>query len=177
MTLTTIAVAIALIVFVLARRVRGEAVRAPKKLFLLPIVLGAIGLDTVAHTKMDTVDIGIVVAGSILSFGLGLLRGAVDKLSVVDGAPWVSWGAASIAVLAANVLAKLALDALGVALGGSTAALTSSLLLSLALTLLGEAAVVFLRSESLPVENMAEGDRYRGSVQSSRTPRQWPPIR
>ena len=44
MTFTTIAIAIAVIVFVLAKRVRGEAVRAPKKLFLLPIIVGIIGL-------------------------------------------------------------------------------------------------------------------------------------
>ena len=54
MTFTTIAIAIALVVFVLARRVRGEAVPAPKKLFLLPIVVGVIGLQNLSHAKLNT---------------------------------------------------------------------------------------------------------------------------
>ena len=47
------------------------------------------------------------------------------------------------------MLAKLALDAGGVAAGGTSSALSSSILLSLGLTLLGEAAVVWFRSQSL----------------------------
>ena len=53
MTFTTIAIAVALIVFVLAKRVRGEAVREPKKLFLLPIVVGIIGLQNVSPRQAE----------------------------------------------------------------------------------------------------------------------------
>ena len=67
MTLTTIAIAVALIVFVLARRLRGEAVPAPKKLFLLPLVVGAIGLQNLTHAKLNTIDIGVIAAGCALS--------------------------------------------------------------------------------------------------------------
>ena len=55
-----------------------------------------------------------------------------------------------MAIFAVNVLSKLALDAGGVAAGGTTAALSSSILLSLGLTLLGEAVVVWQRAQSLP---------------------------
>jgi hypothetical protein len=149
MTFTTIAIAAALIVFVLAKRVRGEAVREPKKLFLLPIVVGVIGLQNVTHAKLNTIDIAVIAAGSVLSLVLGLLRGKFDRVTLVNGSPFMSWSAASVAVFAGNVLAKLALDAGGVAAGGTTSALSSSILLSLGLTLLGEAAVVCLRSQSL----------------------------
>jgi hypothetical protein len=106
----------------------------------------------------------------------------------------MSWSAASVAVFAGNVLAKLALDAVGVAAGGTTAALTSSILLSLGLTLFGEAAVVWFRSQSLtgagsgswagPGAAAGPGTpggpgsgQYRGTVRKSGRPTIWPPIR
>jgi len=194
MTFTTIAIAAALIVFVLAKRVRGEAVREPKKLFLLPIVVGVIGVQNVARAKVDTIDIAVIAAGAALSLVLGLLRGKFDRVTLVNGSPFMSWSAASVAVFAGNVLAKLALDAVGVAAGGTTAALTSSILLSLGLTLLGEAAVVWFRSQSLtaagpgswagprtsagPGTTVGSGSgQYRGTVRKSGRPTIWPPIR
>jgi hypothetical protein len=149
MNLTTIAIAVALIVFVLAKRVRGEAVREPKKLFLLPIVVGVIGLQNISHAKPNTIDIAVIAVGAVLSLSLGLLRGKFDRVTLVNGSPFMSWTAASIAVLVVNVLVKLALDAGGVAAGGTSSALSSSILLSLGLTLLGEAAVVWFRSQAL----------------------------
>jgi hypothetical protein len=194
MTFTTIAIAAVLIVFVLAKRVRGEAVREPKKLFLLPIVVGVIGLENVTHAKVNTIDIVVIAAGAALSLGLGLLRGKFDRVALVNGSPFMSWSAASVAVFAGNVLAKLALDAVGVAAGGTTSALTSSILLSFGLTLLGEAAVVWFRSQSLtgagpgswtgpgasagPGTSGGSGSgQYRGSVRNSGRPTIWPPIR
>ena len=194
MTFTTIAIAAALIVFVLAKRVRGEAVREPKKLFLLPIVVGVIGVQNVTHAKVNTIDIAVIAAGAALSLVLGLLRGKFDRVTLVNGSPFMSWSAASVAVFAGNVLAKLALDAVGVAAGGTTAALTSSILLSLGLTLLGEAAVVWFRSQSLtaagpgswagprtsvgPGTTVGSGSgQYRGTVRKSGRPTTWPPIR
>ncbi len=176
MNLTSIAIAIAVIVFILAKRLKGEAVPAPKKLFILPIVVGAIGLENISHAKPNAVAIGIIVAGSALSLGLGMLRGRFNRVSLVNGAPFMAWTAGSVVVLIVNLLLKLALDAGGVAAGGTKGALTSSILLSLGLTLLGEAGIVWLRSESLTTGDSAAG-QYRGSVQPSDRPTQWPPVR
>ena len=177
MNLTTIAIAALLVVFVLARRVRGEAVPTPKKLFLLPLVVGLIAIDGVSHAKLTSIDIAVVAAGSLLSLRLGMLRGRMDKVSMVNGSPYMSWSAASVALFAVNVLAKLALDALGVAAGGTTAALSSSILLSLGLTLLGEAAIVWLRTQSLTAGDARMAGQYRGNVQPTGRPTIWPPIR
>ena len=92
----------------------------------------------------------------------------------------MSWSAASVAVLAVNVLAKLALDAGGVAAGGTAAALSSSILLSLGLTLLGEAAVVWFRAQSLasaggPAHRGPGSEQYRGAVQHPDRPTQLAP--
>jgi hypothetical protein len=176
MTLTTIAIALVLIVFVVARRMKGEALTTPKKLFLLPVVVGFIGLQNLTHAKPNNIDIGVIAAGCALSLALGLLRGRLDKVSLVNGSPFMSWSAASVGVFCANVLCKLALDAGGVALGGTTAALSSSLLLSFGLTLLGEAGVVWLRAQSL-ASGGAPTDHYRGIVQQPGRPTIWPPSR
>jgi hypothetical protein len=176
MTLTTIVVAVAVIVFLWARRLRGEAVPAPKKLFRLPLVVGAIGVDNLSHAKPNGVDLGVIAAGCALSLALGLLRGRLDKVSLVNGTPYMAWSAGSVAVFAVNMLFKLALDVGGVAAGGTRAALSSSILLSLGLTLLGEAVVVWHRVQSLPSEIAARA-QYRGTVQPSDRPTIWPPIR
>jgi hypothetical protein len=176
MTFTTIAIAIAVVVFVVARRVRGEAVREPKKLFLLPLVVGIIGLGNVSHAKPNAIAITVIAAGSALSLGLGLLRGRFDKVSLVNGSPYMSWSTGSVIVLAVNVVAKVLLDVVGVAAGGTSSALSSSIMLSLGLTLLGEAAIVWMRAQSLGSGNTGT-DQYRGAVQSSGRPTQWPPIR
>jgi hypothetical protein len=177
MNLTTVAIGVALIVFVLARRVKGQAVPAPKKLFLLPVLVGFIGLQNVIHADMNAVDITVVAVGAVLSFALGLVRGHTDKVSMVGASPWVSWRAASVALFAFNVLAKLALDAGGVAAGGHAAALTGSILLSFGLTLLAEAVVIWDRTRAVTADGGHGKGQYRGTVLPWSRATAWPPIR
>jgi hypothetical protein len=176
MTFTSIIIAIAVVGFILVRRLQGEAVPAPKKLFVLPVIVGVIGLENISHAKPNAIALGVIVAGSALSLGLGMLRGRFNRVSMVNGAPFMAWTAGSVAVLVVNLLLKVVLDIGGVAAGGSKAALTSSILLSLGLTLLGEAAIVWMRAQALTTDG-ASGGQYRGSVQQSDRPTQWPPIR
>ena len=176
MTFTAIAIAVAIIGFILFRRLRGEAVPEPKKLFVLPVIVGVIGLENISHAKPNAIAIGVIVVGSALSLGLGALRGRFDRLSVVNGAPYMAWTAGSVAILVVNVLLKLALDVGGVAAGGTKAALTGSIVLSLGLTLLGEAAIIWVRAQSLTSGGAPEA-QYRGPVQQAERPTQWPPIR
>ena len=72
---------------------------------------------------------------------------------------------------------KLALDAGGVAAGGTKAASTDSILLSLGLTLLGEAAVIWVRARRSTLGGCAQkpGTGRLGSKPSGDT--EWPPIR
>lgn len=176
MTFTSIAIAIAIIGFVLFLRLQCEAVPAPKKLFVLPVIVGAIGVENISHAKPNAIALGLIVAGSALSLGLGGLRGRLDRLSVVNGAPYMAWTAGSVVLLVVNVLLKLALDVSGVAAGGTKAALTGSILLSLGLTLLGEAAVIWVRAQSLTMVGAPEA-QYRGPVQQAERSTQRPPNR
>ena len=177
MNLITIAIGVGLIVFVLARRVTGQAVPSPKKLFLLPLFVSFIGMQNVTHAKMNTVDITVVIAGAVLSFALGLLRGHTDKLSMVDQSSWVRWGAASVGLFAINVLTKLSLDAAGIAAGGHAVALTSSLWLSFGLTLLAEAVVIWVRTQSVTAGGAPRKGQYRETVLQWGRATAWPPIR
>ncbi len=118
----------------------------------------------------------MIVVGSALSLGLGMLRGRFNRVSIVNGAPYMAWTVGSVVILVVNLLLKVVLDLGGVAAGGTKAALTSSILLSLGLTLLGEAAIVWMRAQSLTTDG-TPGDQYRGSVQRADRPTQWPPIR
>jgi hypothetical protein len=176
MTCTSVAIAIATLGFLLFLRLQGEAVPAPKKLFVLPVIVGAIGLENISRAKPNAIALGVIVTGSALSLGLGALRGRFDRLSVVNGAPYMAWTAGSVVLLVVNVLLKLALDVIGVAAGGTKAALTGSILLSLGLTLLGEAAVIWVRAQSLTMVGAPEA-QYRGPVQQAERSTQRPPNR
>ena len=44
-----------------------------------------------------------------------LMRGRADKVSTRDGSPFVQWGLTSLVLFAANIVAKLVLDLIGVA--------------------------------------------------------------
>jgi hypothetical protein len=151
MTFANVAIYLALIVFILARKVQGQPLGAPKKLFMLPAVLVFIGYGDVTHGTLKPVEIAVTVIGAVLSLGLGMLRGRADKLSVRDGSPFVQWGATSLMLFVGNLLAKLAIDIAGVAAGGTFSAMGKSLVLTFGLTLLGEAIVLWLRSEATGV--------------------------
>jgi hypothetical protein len=174
---TTIFIAIVVVIFVLAKRIKGEAIPQPKKLFLLPILVSVLGLQDVTHTNMNATDVAVVAVGAVISLGLGLLRGRMDKLSERDGSPWMRWGTASVVILVTNVAAKLALDGVGVLAGGTRAALSSSILLSLGLTLLGEAAIVWMRSGGSLTSLTRSVGQYGGHVQGPGEPTSWPSTR
>jgi uncharacterized membrane protein len=145
-TLANIAIYTALIIFVIARRMIGHPVGPPKKQFLLPVIIVVIGWGDATKGLNKPVELTFTIIGCALSLAFGLLRGGADRLSSRDSAPHVQWTWLSLGLFAANLIVKLGLDLAGVAAGGTTNAVGSSLVLSLGLTLLGEAAVVWYRS-------------------------------
>jgi hypothetical protein len=148
MSAANILIYIALIGFIIYRRTQGRPVESVKKLLILPVVLTVIGWQDMAHAHLNNIDITVTVIGCALSLGLGGLRGAMNKVDDRDGLPWVRWGGASLAVFAINVAAKLILDVGGVAVGGTTSGVTSSLLLAVGLMMVGEALVTLARVQS-----------------------------
>jgi len=158
MSFANVVLYLAILGFLVYRRIQGKPVGSARQLLVLPVLLCVLGYQDLAHASLDPVDVIFAVAGCGLSLVLGALRGSLDKFDTRDGAPWMRWGAASVTVFAVNVAAKLILDVVSVATGGTTSGATSSLLLAAGLMLAGEAVVVWLRLQGggLPVQG-AEG--------------------
>jgi hypothetical protein len=146
-TVLNVLVYLALIIYILFRRVQGQPVKAGRKLFLLPVLLVALGYgDVTQGATMKPIEIALTLIGGVVSLGLGLLRGRADKLSERDGYPFVQWGAASLILFVGNLGAKLVLDLIGIASGSTSSVVGKSLLLTFGLTLLGEAIVLWMRT-------------------------------
>jgi hypothetical protein len=147
MTILNVLVYVALIGYVVFKKVQGQPVKTGRKLFVLPVVLVVLGYgDVTQGGTLKPIEITLSAIGAALSLGLGLLRGRADKLSERDGSPFVQWGAASLILFVGNLAAKLVLDLVGIVAGSTSSAVGKSLLLTLGLTLLGEAIVIWMRT-------------------------------
>jgi hypothetical protein len=147
MTVGSIIIYVALIGYIGYRRVQGQPVKASRQLFVLPVVLVVLGYFDVAHGGMKSIAITLTVIGAAAAFGLGLLRGRADKLSDRNGYPFMQWGTVSLLLFAGNIAVKLVLDLIGLTAGSSGSAVGKSLLLTFGLTLLGEAIVIWTRTQ------------------------------
>lgn len=162
MTFASIAIYAALICLLLTKRVKGEPVPTDKKLFVLPIILIVVGWGQIGHLSMNTTGITLTAISAVVGLGLGILRGAKDKLTLRDGAPFMRWGRASLIMFLANVAIKLVLDVVLVAAGGTSAAAAASLALVFGLTLLGEAIALWLRLQPSGRLDTPAGGTYAG---------------
>jgi hypothetical protein len=145
-TLASVAIYIAVIVFVVARRMIGNPIGPAKKLLALPVIITVLGWGDATKGLNKPIDLTLTITGCAISLALGLARGRADRITARDGVPWVQWTWLSLGMFAINLAAKLVLDLAGVAAGETFAAVGRSLILTLGLTLLGEAAVVWFRS-------------------------------
>ena len=118
----------------------GRPVGPARKLFALPVIVAMIGWVDATRGSHKPVEVTLTVAGCALSLALGLARGRADRLSARDGAPYVQWTWLSFEFFAANLAVAAA--------GEAAAAAGDSLILSLGLALLSEAAVIWYRSGS-----------------------------
>ena len=168
---------VGLVILLVYKRVQGRPIATAKQLFLLPVVVSILGIEDLSRPRLDAIDIAVAVAGCALSLVLGALRGTRVKLSRRDGTPFVQWGAAAVAIFAVNIVAKLALDAAGVALGGSTSAITGSLVLAAGLMLVGEAAVVWFRLQIAGPSGLDHDTTTVGTPSLRAAAQRWAPAR
>jgi hypothetical protein len=148
MTFASIALYVALIALFLGKRIKGEPVKTDKRLFVLPVVLVVIGWGQISHDSINDVATAFTVISAAIALGMGALRGAMDKLSTREGVPFMRWGRASLSVFAANIAIKLILDVILGMAGGTSGAAADSLMFVFGLTLLGEAGVLWLRTQA-----------------------------
>jgi hypothetical protein len=146
-TIANIAIYIALIVFIVIMRMIGLPVGPVKQQFILPVIIVVTGWGDAAKGLNKPAELTFTIVGCALFLGFGLLRGGADRLSARDGAPYVRWTWLSLGLFAANVVVKLGLDLGGIAAGETAKAAGHSLILTLGLSLLGQAAVIWYLAE------------------------------
>jgi hypothetical protein len=173
-SITTVVIYILLIGFLLVQRMKPRPVGTPKKLFLLPVVLTVIGISDLSHAHLDSTDVAVTVVAAIVSLAGGLVRGSLDKFVTQNGYLSVRWGAAAAIAFVVTLAARVLIDVIGVAAGGTSTGSTQSLLFTFGLTLLAEAAVIQLRalSSGVPIAP-AEINGNRSDRRSRRHSRTW----
>jgi hypothetical protein len=97
---------IALVGYMLVRRLLGEPAQA-KRMLVLPAVLTVIGLSSAKDVLHDPVQLGFLVVTTLVGIGLGALRGLSVRVYVRDGIVNMRYTAISIVLWVVNIAAKL----------------------------------------------------------------------
>ncbi|MBO0868380.1 MAG: DUF1453 family protein [Micromonosporaceae bacterium] len=137
---------LAILVWVVSRRLTGQPVTAGRLLVLpaIVVVLGASQLLGSVHGHLTVLDVGLLAGEVVLGAAFGLARGATIQLYPRDGHLWYRYRPLTIVLWVASIAARVGIVVLAHQLGAGLASSTTFLLLGL--SLLGEAAVVGLRA-------------------------------
>jgi hypothetical protein len=144
MSLVQILLIIAIVVYVMARRMSGEPLQA-KRLLILPLAATVWGVYEVGKHHLTTLDMTLLVAEAAVAVALGLARGYTIKVYECQGHLWYRYRPLTLVVWVATALIRVGMG-FGGHLLGSTLTPTASLLMMLGASFLGEAAVVGARA-------------------------------
>lgn len=144
MSYIQILVAIAIVVAVIARQLRGEALTG-RRVMVLPVVLTVIGLALLRDEHPTSTDVMCLVAGGLLAFGIGAGQGAMTRLEPRAGVTWARMPAAGLLLWALLVVTRLGMTVVAHALDAKVAASSATIFLALGINRLGQAAVLVPR--------------------------------
>lgn len=146
-----------LVVVLIVKRFRGGPLTA-RDAFVSPVVLLAIGVYELTKVpEFSWLDIGWLALGSVLGLAFGGLRGTTTVLSERDGGLWQRYTKWTVVVWLVSSASSFGLGLLGVALGAHEEA--RPVVLSVGISLIGEAAVVGFRAKALGVRFAPEPGR------------------
>jgi len=151
---------IGIIGFVIFKQVRGEALRG-KRAVLLPAILTVIGFTNLHASNgahLQRADIVCIVIGSIGSALIGLAFGAITRLESRGGYLWAQLPVWGLWLWGAMFAWRAVSYVLAVSMHAHVAASSSTLLFSLGLNRLAQAAVVVPRAMSMGVPFAPEKD-------------------
>lgn len=136
---------VALVAYVLIRRLAGQPAQG-KKLLILPVIIMVIGIASLSHT-WSPLAVGFLVATTGISFIIGILRGVSIKLFDKDGIVWMRYTAITVVLWVVNIAIKIA-AAFAIAAINPVAAHeeSSGLLISLGMGVLMEGVVVAMKA-------------------------------
>jgi len=151
---------IGIIGYVIFRQVQGEPLRG-KRAVLLPAILTVIGFVNLhgnGGTHLTSADIGCLVAGIAGSAAIGLAFGAIMRLEEHGGYLWAQLPVRGLWLWAALVAWRVAVIFIATGMHAHVAASTSTLLLSLGVNRLAQAAVIVVRAMGMGVPFAPEKD-------------------
>lgn len=139
-------IAIAVIGYLLVRRVLGEPAEG-KRMLLLPAILTVIGLVQITQVSQSGVSLAFLAASTAASVLIGVLRGASVRVFERDGLVFMKYTAVSIGLLVANVVIRLGAGLLlGVIDPSASDSVSKGVLLALGASLLAEGLVVLFKA-------------------------------
>jgi hypothetical protein len=137
---------IAVVGYVLVRRMMGEPAQA-KRMLILPAVLSVIGLTDVSGQLKSPVAVLFLVGSVAISVVLGMLRGASVRITERDGLAFVRYTWVTLVLWVINLAVKFGANLVFGAVDAKDAASVSNgLLLTLGLGILAEGLIVLTRS-------------------------------
>jgi hypothetical protein len=168
----TILLGLAAVGYVLWSRMKGQPLKT-KRLLVLPVVLTVLGITDLTGSSaphLSSKDIAFLVASIAVSAVLGAARGATIELYPQHGELWQRYRQNTVGLWVALIASKLILTLIANSAGASAGGGTNSLLLSLGVSLLCEAAIVAPRalSTGLPfaTDHEEPGDDRSGPARS-----------
>jgi hypothetical protein len=147
MSLLTVLVAIAIIVWVIGQQLAGSALRG-RRVVVLPAVLTVIGLlDITGHkSHPDATDIVLLVVSAVIAIATGLGLGALTRLESRGGHLWAQLPWRGLWLWGALIASRLIVTGIGHAAGAHVAAGSTAILLTLGLNRAAQALVIVPRA-------------------------------
>jgi hypothetical protein len=170
----TILLVVVAVGYVLWSRMKGQPLKL-RRMLLLPAVLTVLGIFDLTGSSaphLTSKDIAFLVVSVAISAVLGAARGVTIELYPQQGELWLRYRWITVGLWIALLAAKLILIAIASAAGASAGSWTNTLLLTLGISLLAEAAVVGPRARStgLPFATGHRGSNGRRSGPSQSRP-------
>jgi hypothetical protein len=147
MSIVEILLIVAAVVYVIAGRLAGQPLQA-KRLVVIPAAMTIYGLTHLPH--LDAIAIAGLAVEAAIGFGLGLLRGVTIHVYEKAGHLWFRYRPLTLAVWVATIAVRVVI-AFGAHLVGVNLPTMGAILVSLGLSLFGEAAVIATRAQRLGV--------------------------
>ena len=151
-TVLQILIVCAVLVLVIAKRLRPRPVKDDTRRWRLPLILLAIGVYTVVKTTqgagkitLDGRDIAYLVVGGVICLALGALRGTTIKFSGSSMGMMQQYTYRTVGLWVLLIVVRLGMDVAGKSAGVAAAVVGSSILLMFGLSLLGESAAIAAR--------------------------------
>jgi hypothetical protein len=150
---------IGIVAYVIGRQLMGEPLRG-KRVVLLPVILTVIGVLDLGGSKVHVrpIDIACLVVGGIIVAGIGAAQGLVTRLENRNGHLWGQLPVKGLWLWALLVASRVVMTLVAHGLGAEVAASSSTILLMLGISRLGQAAVVLPRAMSAGIPFAPEKD-------------------